>query len=149
MRRTDRGVHPGRAADQRFHLRPLRFPSPGGGTSRSPFSKGPSFPTVIIFFLPRGLLSSLQSPARAGTVSFPEKHLWAAYGRPFCRAGLRPAFRVLWGNSPNPLLRRPSAPSNPFAEAHAGGWESVVFGKDAFGPPAGGPLPCGPAARLP
>ena len=87
MRRTDRGVHPGRAADQRFHLRPLRFPSPGGGTSRSPFSKGPSFPTVIIFFLPRGLLSSLQSPARAGTGSFPDKHLWAACGRPLPYAG--------------------------------------------------------------
>ncbi len=41
-----------------------------------------------------------------------------------------------------------SAPSNLFAEAHAGGWESVALCRGR-GWAASPPLPCGPAARLP
>ena len=45
----------------------------------------------------------------------------------------------MWGIPPHPLLRGRSAPSNPFAEAHAGGWEPVVFSEKYLWAAYGGP----------
>ncbi len=56
------------------------------GRLRQPLPSGPAA-RLPSFLFPQSLRG------RTGIGSFPEECLWAACGRPFCRAGLRPACR--------------------------------------------------------
>ena len=99
----------------------LRQPLPSGPVARLPS-----------FLFPQSLRG------RTGIGSFPEECLWAACG------SLLP-----WPGCARPSRKRGrSAPSNLFAEAYAGGWESMALCRGR-GQAAAPLLPCGPAARLP